>query len=104
MDFLFRPGPVPVQAWVLLAVGWALAAVFGFALYRVLLGPFVEHGEWDPANLRRLAWFLALTAVAVWSVYLLLDHLRPPAYYIVAALDVTLGIMLVVTRRRIGRE
>lgn len=87
------------QGWVFLALYILAAGVGSYGLYRAMLRPSVEYGEWDPANLRRLMWFcfLFFSALAC-TLQLALSNLY---ILILFGLVVVFGLILYVTRRRV---
>lgn len=84
---------VPVDSLVYFLLVAALAGVGCYGLYRALLQPFVEDGEWHPANLRRLAWaiFLLVTILA-WE-WLLWSSLSTLGVWLAVGLGVA-GILI----------
>lgn len=99
MSLFSSTPPVDLLLYVLLLI--VFAAVASYALYRGLLRPCVEEGEWHPANLRRAMWclFLALSIAAwlilLWSALSTLGKVLPLVMVLIFVL------FLFFTRRRI---
>ncbi len=101
LSWFFTSQDFAVSALVFVSVLILLSGMGSYALYRGLLRPCVEYGEWHPANLRRLGWWIFLILSAI-SIRLMLDSwLRPAATWALIIIILAFGLILWFTHKRV---
>lgn len=101
MEWLILSQALPVSTLVFVLAFIAFAGVSSWGLYRPLLTSRVEYGEAHPANVRRFLWWLFVTLSALGIAFLLRDHLRPAAYWLLGVSVVVVGLVALLTRKKV---